>query len=236
MTSRIAWWTVGLLLAAAFFITLLKPPADVSRMLTMVSGQFKNYALLMHVVVLVAFILGLIIPKARNLFFAGIMALLAGSAAVIALLNFLLPNIIIFGLYLALILLAFFSNQLDWDFSRLKPVDWYVGIIGLVFGFWYLHWVDSPIMLNALLYSPLGVLNCPTMVTISGLLCLSSQRPAILDFTTGLVCTYFGFYGIILLSAYVDVTLVLCGGYQLYRVARQAREELAARRLRSPAS
>ncbi len=228
MSNRGTWWLVGGLLTAVFIMTLLKPPADVNQMLAMISGQLKNYALLMHVVMLAAFVAGLLIPKKRTLIFAGMMALLAGSAAAIALVNFMLPNIVIFGLYFTLILLAFLGGQLRWDLSQIKLADWFAGIIGLVFGFWYLHWVESPIMLNALLYSPLGILNCPTMVTISGLLCLSSQRPAILDFTTGLVSTYFGLYGIILLGAYVDSALVLCGIYQLARVALALRQKQAA--------
>lgn len=225
MTNKVTCWLVGLLLAAVFLMTLMKPPSEVNQMLSMVSGQFKNYALLMHAFVLAAFLTGLVIPKARTHFFAGMMALLSGSAAAIALMHSILPNIAVFGLYLVLILTAFFRDKLIWDFSQIKATDRLFGVIGIVFGFWYLHWVESPLLLNALLYSPLGIINCPTLVTISGLLCLSSQRPQLLDFTTGLVCAYFGLYGIILLSAYVDVVLVLCGSYQLTRVVMALRQK-----------
>lgn len=235
MTNKGLWWLVGGLLAAVFLLMLTKPPAEVSQMLFMVSGGLKNYALLMHLVMLAALAAGLFMTRARNLIFAGLMALLAGSAATIGVVYFLLPNIVLFSLYVVLILLAFIKGQVAWDFSRLRPADWLFGIIGLVFGFWYLHWVESPIMLNALFYSPLGILNCPTMITISGLLILSSARPLILDFTTGLVSTCFGLYGIILLAAYVDIALVLCGLYQLARVAMVVRQELAARRRRRSA-
>jgi hypothetical protein len=230
VTNKITCWLVCFLLAVVFLMTLMKPPSEVNQMLFMISGQFKNYALLMHAVVLAALLMGLFISKARTHLFAGMVALLAGSAAVIAMVHSVLPNIAVFWLYLVLILMAFFRDQLSWDFSQIKAADWLFGITGIVFGFWYLHWVESPLLLNALLYSPLGILNCPTLVTISGLLCLSSQRPQVLDFTTGLVCTYFGLYGIILLSAYVDVVLVLCGSYQLSRVVlalRQNRPMLA---------
>lgn len=76
--------------------------------------------------------------------------------------------------------------------------------------------------LNALVYSPLGVLNCPTILAVSGLMCLSSKRPAILEFTTGLTAVYFGFFGIMRLGAYVDVTLVVCGLYQFTRLTSRA--------------
>lgn len=228
MKNKIAWMLVGILLAAVFLMTLMKSPAEISQMLSMVSGRLKNYALLMHTIFLAVLAIGLWAPKVRTHLFSGLMALLAGSAAVIALMNTILPNIVVFGLYLVLILLAVFRSELRWDFSRIKQADKLTGIIGIVFGFWYLHWVENPLMLNALIYSPLGILNCPTMVTISGLLCLSSQRPLILDFTTGLVCLYFGLYGIILLAAYVDVSLVLCGAYQLTRVALALRQRRLA--------
>ena len=128
----------------------------------------------------------------------------------------------------ALILLAAIKGHLRWELSSLSPAAWFFGLTGLVFGFWYLHWVHSPIMLNALLYSPLGIINCPTMLAISGFLCLSSQRPVLLDFTSGLVCVYFGLFGIFFLGAYVDVALLACGCYQLARVAGVMRHKRAA--------
>jgi len=77
-------------------------------------------------------------------------------------------NKIIVNLYL--------RKKLNFDFKYLTYPDLLFGTIGLVSGFWYLHWVESPIYLNALFYSPLGTINCPTTtLTICALLCLTNK-------------------------------------------------------------
>jgi len=222
--GRAKWWLVGILLAAVFAITMLKTPQAITQMLSLVSAQLTPLSVFMHALALAAIILGFLLPRARTRLFTGLMAVLAASAATVALVYFILPNIVVFGLYFGLILRAHWQGELAWELAEISVADWLFGFIGLVFGLWYLHWVASPVMLNALWYSPLGVVNCPTLVTISGLLCLSSRRPAILEFTTGLVCLYFGLFGIILLGAYVDVALVACGSYQLARLVKARRD------------
>lgn len=218
MRNTLQWLLVGILLAGVFIVGMMKPPHEIFQMLQATAKQLAQYSLLMHVVMLVAFACGLIFAKSRKHIFAAMMAVLAASATIVGMVNVILPNIVVFGLYLALILQAYLKGQLRWDLAKIGATDWLFGLAGMVMGFWYLHWVDSPLMLNALLYSPLGVLNCPTIVMISGLMILSSRRPAILEFTTGLVGVYFGFFGIMRLGAYVDVALVACGLYQLIRL------------------
>jgi hypothetical protein len=83
-----------------------------------------------------------------------------------------------------------------------------------------MHWVESPIWLNAFLYFPLGVVNCPTMVTVCGFLCLSqTPRSGILEAAAALITLYFGFFGIFRLGAYVDVALILCGLFLIVRLS-----------------
>ena len=219
ITAR--WWLVGLVLAASFFMTMTKAPSEINQILGPLARQMAPVSLAMHLLLVAALLLGWRLPARRAAIFAGMMALLAGMAALMGAIGLLLPNLALFVLYGVLILWAYFKDQLAWDFARLGPADWFFGILGLGFGFWYLHWVDSPLMLNALLYSPLGVLNCPTMLAMAGFLCLSSRRPALLEFTSGLVTLYFGFFGIMRLGAHVDVVLVLCGLYQLIRLGGQ---------------
>ncbi|MFH1034542.1 MAG: hypothetical protein V1806_08550 [Pseudomonadota bacterium] len=222
--NRKMQWKVSLgVLAVAFALTLTREPAAISRMLATVAADMNMLSFFMHGAFLAALAAGLLLPAARVRWFGGFMALLAASAASVALGYFILPNILVFGLYLALILQGLWRGELGWDLAKTSAADRLFGILGLGFGFWYLHWVQSPIMLNALLYSPLGVVNCPTMLSISGLLCLANRRPAGLELVSGVVCTYFGLFGIILLGAYVDVALVVCGTYQLARLAITAR-------------
>ncbi len=223
MRDKVKWWAAGGVLIIAFAMTLMQPPQTISRMLTVVASDLAMYSLCMHVAFLAVLVAGLLLPGARIRIFGGFLGLLAASAAGVALYYFVLPNILLFGLYFALILNALWQGGLGWDLGKTNAADRLFGLLGLIFGFWYLHWVQSPLMLNALLLSPLGVLNCPTMLTISGFLCLASQRHSMLELVSGVVCVYFGLFGIFRLGAYVDVALVACGAYQLARLAIIAR-------------
>ncbi len=64
--------------------------------------------------------------------------------------------------------------------------------------------------------------NCPTLVAISGFIILTKKpRFDVLEITLGALTIYFGFFGIFRLQAYVDILLVLCGGYLLLRNTSQ---------------
>jgi hypothetical protein len=122
-------------------------------------------------------------------------------------------------MFFGLIINAYLRKQLNFELKNQKPVNLAFGIIGIVFGFWYLHWVDSPVCLNALLYSPLGAINCPTMVTICGFLCLTAKpRSVVLEATVALITLYFGFFGIFRLGAYVDIVLIVCALFMILRL------------------
>jgi len=223
MKDKVKWWAAGGVLVIAFAMTLMRPPQAISRMLAVVAGDLAMYSLFMHAAFLAALAAGLLLPGARVRLFGGFLGFLAASAAGVALYYFILPNILLFGLYFALILHGLWRGGLSWDLGKINAADRLFGLLGLIFGFWYLHWVQSPLMLNALLFSPLGVVNCPTMLTISGFLCLASQRPSMLELVSGVVCVYFGLFGIFRLGAYVDMALLTCGAYQLARLAITAR-------------
>ena len=227
MRDKVKWWAAGGVLVIAFAMTLMRSPQEISGMLAVVVGDLAMYSLFTHAVFLAVLAAGLLLPGARVRLFGGFLGLLAASAAGVALYYLVLPNILVFGLYFVLILNGLWRGGLGWDLGKTNAADRLFGLLGLIFGFWYLHWVQSPLMLNALLFSPLGVVNCPTMLTISGFLCLASRRPALLELVSGVVCVYFGLFGIFLLGAYVDVALAACGAYQLARLAITARRRAA---------
>ena len=227
MRGKAKWWAVEGLLVIAFAMTLMRAPQTITRMLTIVAGDLAMLSLVMHAAFLVVLAAGLLLPGLRVRLFGGFTALLAASAAGVALFYIIPPNILLFGLYLGLILTSLRRGELDWDLRKTTTADRLFGFIGLVFGFWYLHWVESPVMLNALLFSPMGVVNCPTMMTISGFLCLTGKRSAVLESVSGQVCVFFGLFGIFRLGAYVDVALLACGVYQLARLAGAARRRAA---------
>jgi uncharacterized membrane protein YhaH (DUF805 family) len=219
MKNRIKWIVLGILLLAIFVLTFMKTPEAITSMLENISKEVKSYSAFVHILFLVVIGLGLLVKKIRNSLFSFFIAFLSLSATIISVKYMIAPNIIIFAMFLALIIHAHLTKNLNFDLKNIEPVNLVFGIIGMVFGFWYLHWVQSPVWLNALLYSPLGAVNCPTMVTICGFLCLSKKpRSAILEAAVALITLYFGFFGIFRLGAYVDVTLIICALFLIVRL------------------
>jgi hypothetical protein len=220
MKDKVTWIVLGLLLLAIFVLTFLKTPEAITRMLENVSKETKSYSAFVHLLFLVVIGLGLFIEKMRNSLFSLFIAFLSLSATVISVRYVIAPNVIIFGMFFVLIIHAYLTKKLNFDLKNIGPINLFFGILGLIFGFWYLHWVEDPVWLNAFIYSPLGAVNCPTMVTVCGFLCLSQKpRSAILEATVGLITLYFGFFGIFRLGAYVDVALILCGLFLIVRLS-----------------
>jgi len=220
MKNRMKWIVLGLLSLVVFSLSLMKTPEAITAMLENVSKEVRTYSAFVHILFLVVMGLGLFVGKVRNGLFSFFIAFLSLSATIISVNYVIVPNIIIFGMFFVLIIHAYLTKKLTFDLKNIAPVNLFFGILGLVFGFWYLHWVESPVWLDAFLYSPLGAVNCPTMVTVCGFLCLSQKpRSAILEATVALITLYFGFFGIFRLGAYVDVSLILCALFLIVRLS-----------------
>lgn len=187
-------------------------------MISSVSVKFKILSLLNHLLLITILILAFFSGKNRNRLVFSFLLWISFTAFLVAILNFILPNIIIFGMFFVLIINAYLKKQLNFKFGGLKKFDLFFGILGLIFGFWYLHWVDAPVLLNALIFSPLGVVNCPTMLIISGFLCLTDKpRSVLLEMVVAIITLFFGFFGIFKLNAYIDITLIVCSLFLIFR-------------------
>ena len=197
MKNRVAWSFLGLVLLFVFIITFMRTPQQIDGLLREVSGGVRNFSAFVHLAFLAVIIIGLIFKRARNHIFSFFIAFISLSATVIAVRYAILPNIVIFTMFFILIVHAYIKKRLNFNFSAKNPVNLLFGITAMVFGFWYLHWVETPVWLNALLYSPLGVVNCPTMLMVAGFLCLCEEpRSVKLEATVALTTLYFGFFGV----------------------------------------
>jgi hypothetical protein len=227
MKTRLAWMVLALILLSIFALTFMKSAEAITVMLQQVSRDVKNYSALVHILFLVVMSLGLFVTKIRDTLFSFFIAFLSLSATIISVKYVIVPNIILFAMFFVLIIHAYLTKKLNFHLKGTGPVTLLFGIGGLVFGFWYLHWVQSPAWLNALLYSPLGAVNCPTMVMICGFLCLSREpRSPLLEAAVALTTLYFGFFGLLRLGAYVDVALILCALFLIVRLASYLTREM----------
>jgi len=217
-TDQIKWGIIGLLITAIILMTLSVSPDYIRTMLTDVTVQVTVYSLVTHIALLLTLVVGLLIKNIRNQIFTTFIMFISLSGFVASIIFTITPNMIIFGLFAILIANSYLKGELNFDFTTLNRLDIIFGTIGIVFAFWYLHWVEEPIWLNALLYSPLGTVNCPTMLVVCAFLCLSvNSKSKILATTVSLITLYFGFFGIFILNAFIDIILIACSLYLLYK-------------------
>ncbi|MCD4741990.1 MAG: hypothetical protein K8R67_05865 [Desulfobacteraceae bacterium] len=219
MKNKYKWSLLSVLLGIVFIFTFLKIPAEITNMLQQVTKDTSFLAAVMHGIYLALLILGLILKKLRNIIFAALLLILSGTASAVSIKYLIPPNIIIFITFFILTIFALINKELDFDFTQLKPINKIIGFVAIVFGFYYLHWVEEPLFLNALIYSPLGIVNCPTMVAFCGFLCLLKKPGSIfLEFFVASVTLYFGFFGIMRLGAYIDIVLIITGMFLIIRM------------------
>lgn len=221
MKNLIKWVIWGILLLIIFSMPLLfmRTPGELAERLFSISIQEKPFATIIHIVFLSVMITGLIVKKLRDLLFSSFITLISLSATIFAVKHRIAPNIIIFSMFSVLIIHAYLTKKLNFKLKNMAPFNLVFSIMGMVFGFWYLHWVENPVWLNAFLYSPLGILNCPTMITVCGFLCMTAKPGAVmLEATVALSTLYFGFFGIFRLGAYVDITLIICALFLIFRL------------------
>lgn len=209
---------IGVLLILIISFTFMRTAAEITDMILEATSALKIYYIVTHALFLVTLAVGFPLKRIRKYIFFGYILFLSVSAFIVSIIFVIVPNIVIFSLFTNLIIYAFINKKINFDLKEVSIAGWIFGIIALIFGFWYLHWIDDPIWLNALLYSPLGGINCPTMIAVCGFLILQSKpRSHLLDFVIGFITCYFGFFGVFRLAAYVDISLIICGGFLVVR-------------------
>ena len=208
------------LMCIAFIFTLIKSPGQITTVLTQITNDMHIWAMTMHAAYLILILIGVIFKEIRNIVFPTLMLILSASATVVSILYMIIPNVIIFATFFVLTLIAFVHKELNFDFASLKPINKVIGVIALAFAFYYLHWVENPLFINAIFYSPLGIVNCPTILAFCGFLCFLKQPGSkYLEFFVASITLYFGFFGIMRLGAYIDIFLIITAVYIIIRKA-----------------
>lgn len=201
-------------------LTFLKNPVELGSMLHNIASETRFLAVTMHFIYIVLLLAGLLNKKKRNLFFSLLLLVLSGTASIISIIYLIPPNIIIFVTFFILTFYAFMKKEICFDLAYVGSLGRVIGVTALITGFYYLHWVDAPIWINAFMYSPLGIVNCPTMVAFCGLIIfMKPSGVRFLEFFVSLITLYFGFFGIMRLGAYIDIVLIVSGAYLLVRQA-----------------
>lgn len=220
------WGIISFLILFSFIISLYyKTPEEIIFSMRVALYFFKPYTILTHVIFITILLQGIVFKKINDELYAGLIAFIAITTTIIAMIFLLIPDIILFALICVLSLNAYFKKQLRWDLKETDTISRIFGFLGFFFGFWYLFWVDEPIWLNAIFLSPLGILNAPTILIICGFLCLNKKpRSNKLELSVAVISLWIGIMDIIRFGIYVDLALIIIASFLLvrfgYRISR----------------
>ncbi len=218
--KEIAWWSIiAFLIIFSFIISLFyKTPKEIIFSMRVALYFFKPYTNLTHVIFITILLQGIVFKKINDELYTGLMAFIAITTTIIAIIFMLIPDIILFALICVLSLNAYFKKQLRWNLKETDTISRIFGFLGFFFGFWYLFWVDEPIWLNALFLSPLGILNGPTILIICGFLCLNKEpRSNKLELSVAVISLWIGIIDLIRFGIYVDIMLIIIASFLLVR-------------------
>lgn len=189
------------------------------------TNDFKGLSLINHLLLIFTIPVGIFWKKGRNILFALFMIHLSGGVFIRAFKHNIPSNYFYFPVVAGLIGYAARTQKIRFDFNALSLRDKIIGSIALLGGFWYLALVESPVWVNALIYSPVGVVNCPTMLALCGFLILNSEqgnRSRLLEYFVICGALFFGGLGLLTMHVYFDIILVAVALYMTWRLWKEA--------------
>jgi hypothetical protein len=172
------------------------------------ANDYSTIAIIWHAVFYILFILLLTIWKPTNRLFATLLCIPLLSVAVVAWISGNPFNGLSFSILAILILLSGLSASKESINFALFPSG-VIGIIMIVFGLVYPHFIEANSIIKYLYASPVGIIPCPTLSVLIGLVLLfkgfGSQPIIIAIIIAGL---FYGFVGVIKLNVKLDLFLL----------------------------
>ena len=171
-------------------------------------NDYSTIAIIWHVIfyAIVAALIFRWLPT--NRFFGLFICFPILSVAVLAFLSGNPFNGILFSI-LAVLIIIFGLRASSQPVQTSQIIFMVIGILMIVFGLVYPHFVNTDSVLKYLYASPVGLIPCPTLSLIIGLLLLyngfGSQSLTLTFIAFGL---FYGIFGVLKLAVYLDIFLV----------------------------
>jgi hypothetical protein len=231
MRRRIMWIVLSFKASVISILTFVRTPEEISQMLITAASENKWLAVAVRAVYAAMAATGFAVKRIRNAVFGTLLVVLAGSALAVSIRYAIPPNIMIFAVFAVLTVRAMTAGELRFEITEQALMGKVFGFAAIILGFYYPHWVDEPVFLNALAFSPLGIANCPTISAFCGFLCFL-KRPGspMLEAFVGAMTLYFGFFGVMRLGAAIDLVMIVSGAFLLLRLAAGLDESILVRR------
>jgi hypothetical protein len=183
-------------------------PEEILSGLAFAANKFYMLSIVWHIIVLAVVILlisGKTVDKKVIASGSGILLLSVGFIAVQVANPFNAVMFALAALIVGVFTLKFKKEQigLKWDFVTA------IGILMLVFGFVYPHFLEGAPFYKYLYASPLGLIPCPTLSVFIGItLMLHGSLPKKWMLVGALFGLFYGIFGALRLKVYLDVVLI----------------------------
>lgn len=190
------------------------------------TDHFKTLSMINHLLLIIVILGGYFWATKRNFLYLSFMIYLCACAAICGFIAGIYLNCLYFPAIAGLIVYAARTGKIRFDSGGLSVTEKIAGGAALAGGFWYLALVQSPVYINALIYSPLGVVNCPTTLTLCGFLILNTEKehwPFTLEISVICGALFFGSLGVLTMDVYFDIVLVSAALFIAGRVWKEIR-------------
>lgn len=172
-----------------------------------IANEYSTIAIIWHTVFYLIIIALLAKWHPSNRFLATLMCLPLLSVAILAYVSGNPFNGTIFSI-LSLLILYFGLKTSSQSISNSQWVFFITGIIMVVFGLIYPHFIDKSLM-KYLFSTPVGLIPCPTLSIIIGFVLIfnafGSQAINLIFIVSGL---FYGIVGVLKLGVYIDLFLI----------------------------
>jgi len=205
--------------------SLLLNATTLHEKLIQTTNDFKGLSLVNHLLLFLIISGGVFWKKGRDILFSLFMIYLSIGVFISAFKHNIPSNYFYFPVVAGLIGYAVKTQKIRFDFNALSLQDKIIGSIALSGGFYYLALVESPIWINALIYSPVGVVNCPTMLALCGFLIFNSEqgnRSRLLEYFVICGALFFGGLGLLTMYVYYDIILVAVALHMTWRLWKES--------------
>jgi len=121
--------------------------------------------------------------------------------------------------FLFLVIAAIYQLIVNKEPVKVKFDVWsYLAFIFIIIGFIYPEFIKKD-LLHLLFTSPVGVIPCPTLLTVLGLLMLlNNNKQKFLFISTVVMASIYGMIGVFVLKVYIDIALFFLVFIAIYQV------------------
>ncbi len=184
--------------------------------LTTVSNKATALNLIMHLVVITAILTMFFVKneKVRKTIVNSSILVLVLSVASNALINGNPFHIITFLILSVITGYVLFTKKSDFIVPQMS-IRTLISFIFIAIGFWYPEFVNAN-KFELLFISPLGIVPCPTLLSVIGLLSLSYPKINKLQYSATIALgIIYGIIGTFVFKVYLDIALLIASAYGL---------------------